>query len=78
MELIGGTAAAAAAAAIVIEEDEEEEALLAIHTLTVPSSEHVAHMTCLLYDDVGNDDSKVEVGSSFSFANDSDMILDCP
>ena len=75
MELIGGTAAAAAA--IVIEEDEEEEALLAIHTLTVPSSEHVAHMTCLLYDD-GNDDSRVEVGSSFSFANDSDMILDCP
>ena len=74
MELIGG----AAAAAIVIEEDddEEEEALLAIHTLTVPSSEHVAHITCLLYD--GDDDSKVEVGSSFSFANDSDMILDCP
>ena len=76
MELIGGTAAAAA---IVIEEEDEdeEEALLAIHTLTVPSSEHVAHMTCLLYDD-GNDDSRVEVGSSFSFANDSDMILDCP
>jgi len=74
VELIGG----AAAAAIVIEEDddEEEEALLAIHTLTVPSSEHVAHMTCLLYD--GDDDSKVEGGASFSFANDSDMILDCP